>query len=82
MTLPAATRAQYREKGWVCVEGVLDAGWVLALREAVDEILAASARSATSTAAFDVEVGHSAASPMLRKIKHCSGQKSWAAHLC
>ena len=69
VVVPAVARAAYEEKGWVALEGVLDAGWVAALRAAVAEILAASASSTSSTAAFDVDVGHNAASPSLRKIK-------------
>jgi hypothetical protein len=55
--LPAAAKTQYREKGWVSIEGVIDPDWIGRLRCAIDQIIAASATSPTSTEVFDLDEG-------------------------
>ena len=60
---------QYREKGYVGVEGVLSADEVASLRRVTDEFVERSRGISESDDVFDLEPGHSADEPRLRLLK-------------
>ena len=60
---------QYREKGYVGVEGVLSADEVASLRRVTDEFVERSRGISESDDVFDLEPGHSADEPRLRRLK-------------
>lgn len=59
----------YQDKGYIGVEGVLNAEQVDALRRATDGFVEQSRTVAESDEIFDLEPGHTAAAPKLRRIK-------------
>jgi len=61
--------ANYHEKGYLGVEGVLTPGEVAALRQVTDEFVERSRAATESDATFDLEPGHSPDSPKLRRLK-------------
>jgi ectoine hydroxylase len=66
--LSDAQRAHYYERGWVAVEGVVDAPWLERLR-AVTATFVDQSRSLTeSNVIFDLDTGHCAAQPRLRRL--------------
>ena len=62
--------AQYHETGFIVVPGVLSASEIAALRAATDGLVARSAQVQAHDAMFDLEPGHSAAAPRVRRIKN------------
>lgn len=69
---PAVTPEQvqaYRRDGFVVVEDVLDAAEVAALRRVTDEFVERSRGIAEHTKIYDLEPGHSAEQPRVRRIK-------------
>lgn len=60
---------QYREKGYVGVEGVLNADEIAALRRVTDEFVEKSRTVSESDDVFDLEPGHTADQPRLRRLK-------------
>ena len=67
--------ARYRERGYLAIEGVLDAATVAELRRVTDEVIA-GARGLTAHSEFlDLEKSHTPDRPRVRRIK-----TPWAAH--
>ena len=68
--LDAAQVASYGTNGYLVVDDVLTAGELAELRRVTDEFVEKSRAVTVNDAIFDLEPGHSAASPSLRRIKH------------
>lgn len=66
--------ASYRREGYLGVEGVLSAAEVEELRRVTDEFVERSRQVAQHDDVFDLEPGHSAAQPKLRRIKNPASQ--------
>lgn len=60
---------QYREKGFIAVEGVLTEAEVRELQTVTDEFVERSREVSDHTDVFDLEPGHTADSPRLRRLK-------------
>src|SRR6476661_7378385 len=61
-------RTQYHDRGWVSVPGLVDDGWLERLRAVTDEFVESSRTLTESNVIFDLDVGHSAAEPRLRRL--------------
>ena len=61
--------AQYRREGFIVVPDVLSPEEVADLRRVTDEFVEASRKASTHTDVFDLEPGHTAEQPRLRRIK-------------
>ena len=61
--------ARYRRDGYLVVPDVLGASEIADLRRVTEEFVQASRRVTTHTEVFDLEPGHSAEEPRLRRIK-------------
>ena len=59
----------YHERGYLALPDVLTPTLVAELRRATDELVEASREVTTHTEVYDLEPGHSAAQPMVRRIK-------------
>ena len=59
----------YRDQGYLAVPGVLSAAEVAELQRVTDELVDASRGVAAHTDVYDLEPGHSAAEPRVRRIK-------------
>ena len=59
----------YRDHGYLAVPGVLSAAEVADLQRVTDELVDASRGVAAHTDVYDLEPGHSAAEPRVRRIK-------------
>jgi ectoine hydroxylase-related dioxygenase (phytanoyl-CoA dioxygenase family) len=68
--LSAQQITSYHETGFLVVPGVLSAAEIAALSAATDALVAQSAVVREHNAMFDLEPGHSAASPRVRRIKN------------
>ena len=66
--LTDAQRRTYAEAGWLAVEGVVDAAWLDRLRSVTDEFLDHSRTLTESNVVFDLDAGHSAEEPRLRRL--------------
>jgi ectoine hydroxylase-related dioxygenase (phytanoyl-CoA dioxygenase family) len=66
--LTDAQRRQYRERGWVAVPGFVDDAWLTRLRAVTAEFVESSRALTESNVIFDLDVGHSAAEPRLRRL--------------
>ena len=66
--LSAAERRHYRDHGWVAIPGLVDASWLQRLRAVTDEFVETSRTLTESTFIFDLDAGHSAAEPRLRRL--------------
>jgi hypothetical protein len=66
--LTTAECAHYREHGWVAVGGLVDRGWLERLRAVTDEFVDASRELTESNLIFDLDAGHSAKEPRLRRL--------------
>ena len=66
--LTESQRSQYEEHGWLAVEGVADAQWLDRLRAVTDEFVEQSRALTESNVIFDLDAGHSAAQPRLRRL--------------
>jgi phytanoyl-CoA hydroxylase len=60
---------RYSRDGYVAVDGVLDAGELTELRDVTDMFVDRSREVDTNTDVFDLEPGHTAQSPKLRRLK-------------
>ena len=58
----------YETNGYLQLESFVDAAWMAELRSASDEFVEESRQLATSSRRFDLEVGHSTATPRLRRL--------------
>ena len=66
--LTPAQRAQYVEQGWLALPGLVDDGWLERLRAVTDEFLDQSRALTESNVVFDLDAGHSAEEPRLRRL--------------
>jgi hypothetical protein len=67
-TIPEATREAYFRDGGVCVERAVGPEWLARLRAGVDRLIERSRAVTASDAVFDLEPGHTAAIPRLRRV--------------
>ena len=68
VVLTAAQRQHYVEHGWLAVPGLVDESWLTRLRAVTDEFVEQSRSLTESNVLFDLDVGHSAAEPRLRRL--------------
>jgi ectoine hydroxylase len=61
-------RAHYREEGWLTVPALVDAAWLERLRAVTDEFVEQSRALTESNLLFDLDDGHSAEEPRLRRL--------------
>jgi ectoine hydroxylase len=61
-------REHYQRSGWVAVPDLVDAEWLERLRRVTDEFVHASRTLTESNVLYDLDVGHSAAEPRLRRL--------------
>jgi ectoine hydroxylase len=66
--LSQAQREQYQRNGWVAVPGLVDSGWLERLRRVTDEFVDASRELTESNILYDLDVGHTADEPRLRRL--------------
>jgi len=66
--LSQAQRESYFEQGYILLERVIPDDWIEHLRAATDEMIEQSRGIAESDAKWDLEPGHSADSPRLRRL--------------
>ena len=66
--LTDSQRRQYHDHGWVSVPGLVDDPWLDRLRAVTEEFVESSRTLAESNVIFDLDVGHSAADPRLRRL--------------
>lgn len=59
----------YDERGFLAVEQVLPPDWIEEARAVVDDFVEQSRQVAEHTAIFDLEPGHTAAAPRVRRLK-------------
>jgi len=69
MTLTRAQVEEYRRQGFLAVEGVYDAAEMVAGRAAVEELVERSRGVRQHDGEFDLEPGHSATEPRVRRLK-------------
>ena len=72
-TAPAAVlteeqRAAYEQQGWLAVPGLVDGAWLDRLRVVTAEFVEQSRALTESTVLFDLDAGHSAEEPRLRRL--------------
>src|SRR2546421_10550896 len=66
--LSEAQREHYHRSGWVAVPGLVDSEWLERLRRVTDEFVDASRALTESNILYDLDVGHSADEPRLRRL--------------
>ena len=66
--LSQAQSAHYQQKGWVAVPGLVDSEWLDRLRRVTDEFVEASRELTDSNILYDLDEGHSAEEPRLRRL--------------
>src|SRR2546421_7034158 len=66
--LSEAQREHYHRSGWVAVPGLVDSEWLERLRRVTDEFVDASRTLTESNMLYDLDVGHSADDPRLRRL--------------
>jgi ectoine hydroxylase len=66
--LTDAQRRQYETEGWLSVPGLVDADWLDRLRRITAEFVDASRAITESTVLYDLDEGHSAEEPRLRRL--------------
>ena len=66
--LNEAQRERYQRSGWVAVPGLVDTEWLERLRRVTDEFVDASRTLTESNILYDLDVGHSADEPRLRRL--------------
>jgi ectoine hydroxylase len=66
--LSEAQRAQYLDEGWLAVPGLVDEDWLARLRTVTDEFVDQSRALTASNVIFDLDVGHTAGEPRLRRL--------------
>lgn len=66
--LSVGARQQYFDEGGIAVAGVVGEDWLARCRDAVARLKGESARLTQSNAVFDLEPGHRADNPRLRRI--------------
>lgn len=68
LVLDEAQRDRYRRDGWLSIPGLVDEEWLRRLREVTTEFVDASRKLTKSDVLFDLDVGHSADEPRLRRL--------------
>ena len=68
--LTQAQREFYFENGYLLVPSVISGEWLERLRQVTDEMVARTRSMAESDGVFDLEAGHSAESPRLRRLSN------------
>ena len=68
LVLSREQRESYFENGYLLVKGFVSDGWLERLRGVTDEFVEASQAQTESDGKFDLEPGHSAATPRLRRL--------------
>ena len=68
--LTQAQREFYFENGYLLVPSVISGEWLERLRQVTDEMVARTRSMAESDGVFDLEAGHSADSPRLRRLSN------------
>jgi ectoine hydroxylase-related dioxygenase (phytanoyl-CoA dioxygenase family) len=66
--LGTGERAHYRDHGWVAVGGLVDESWLQRLRAVTEAFVEQSRTLTESNVVFDLDAGHSAAEPRLRRL--------------
>jgi ectoine hydroxylase len=66
--LSQAQREQYQRNGWIAVPGLVDSEWLERLRRVTDEFVDASRELTESNLLYDLDVGHTADEPRLRRL--------------
>ena len=61
-------RVSYYDDGYLLVEKAIDDHWLARLRTATDEMVMSSREVTVSDATWDIESGHSAVAPKLRRL--------------
>ena len=61
-------RRQYAEQGWIAVPGLVDDAWLDRLASVTDEFVEQSRTLTESNVVFDLDAGHSADEPRLRRL--------------
>ena len=74
--LSEAQRESYFETGYLLVEKAISEDWLERLRATTDEMIERGRRVASSDAVWDLEEGHSAANPRLRRLSSPNDQHS------
>ncbi len=73
-TIPEAQRERFLEEGAICVERAIGDEWLAALRAGVDRLVERSRSVTKSDAIFDLEPGHTADAPRLRRVSSPADQ--------
>lgn len=60
---------QYRENGWLVVEGLMDGAALAEARRIIAELVARAGEVAAHTEVYDLEPGHTPQAPRVRRIK-------------
>ncbi len=68
LVLTAPQRAHYHEHGWLAVQGLIGSSWLDRLRSVTSEFVEQSRSLTESNLIFDLDIGHSAAEPRLRRL--------------
>jgi ectoine hydroxylase-related dioxygenase (phytanoyl-CoA dioxygenase family) len=68
LVLTEEQRAHYLHHGWLAVEGVVDGAWLERLRAVTAEFVDQSRALTESNVIFDLDKGHTADSPRLRRL--------------
>lgn len=66
--LSPVQRAAYEQDGFLAIKGLVDAGWLERLREAMSVFVEKSRELTESTPLFDLEADHTAENPRLRRL--------------
>ena len=67
-------RESYFDKGYLLLEKLIDEEWLERLRAVTDEMIEESRSIAASDAVWDLEEGHSAETPHLRRLSSPNDQ--------
>jgi ectoine hydroxylase-related dioxygenase (phytanoyl-CoA dioxygenase family) len=68
LVLSEDQRTQYLEQGWLAVPGLVDDAWLARLRAVTAEFVDQSRALTESNVLFDLDTGHSADEPRLRRL--------------
>src|SRR2546429_1664180 len=66
--LGEAQREHYRQSGWGTVPGLVNTEWLERLRRVTDEFVDASRELTESNILYDLDLGHTANEPRLRRL--------------
>lgn len=68
LVLDESQREQYRRNGWLSIPALVGDEWLRRLREVTADFVDASRKLTKSDVLFDLDVGHSADEPRLRRL--------------